>query len=391
MAKTKEFFNILHAHSEAKLNILDEYVVTWMRKIALGPFGEKALVIDGFSGTGVYDNNKHGSPIRLLKHAMNFCEQAEKHGWPAPKLMFLFIEGFDDNYDELLSNIYKLTRLDLTGEAGFERLPGFPSIEVSCQNGSFEDVLESLLGELKSGYTLIPSFCFIDPFGFKDTPFDLIARYLKNPKSEILLNFIYEETNRFIRAKDPKIQAHMKKHFGVNDLNELTELVSDKEAALRKEIVVDFYSRQLMENTDVKYVLTFEIKKSGRTKLILFYGTKNIKGIKVMKKAMWKVDDTGLYMYDDRKPLQDIRFAFTKEIEDEIMIGDLANQIFEYYTGSRAYIEEIEEFVLTDTIFPIEVYAKKALVKLEKEGKFKEVRNRKNKNTYPKNTIINFN
>lgn len=390
MSRTKEFFNILQDHSEAKLRILDNYVIEWMRKITLGPYGEKALVVDGFSGTGVYDNDKDGSPIRLLKHAIEFCDQAEKYSWPAPKIMLLFIEGLEENYDSLLFNIYKLTNLDLSGETGFKFLPDYPTIEVACINGSFEDIFGALLGKLKSGFSL-PSFCFIDPFGFSATPFELIEKYLQNHKSEILFNFIYEETNRFITARDPKIQEHMKRHFGVDDIEVLKNLVENKKGALRKEVVVDFYSRQLMENTDVKHILTFEIKKDGRTKLILFYGTKNIKGLQVMKKAMWKVDDTGLYMFDDRKDPNEIRFEFTKDLEDEMMISDLADIIQKNYNGKKAYIEEINEFVLTETIYPIEVYAKKALVKLEKSGAFKEVRNRKNRNTYPKNTLITFN
>jgi three-Cys-motif partner protein len=392
MAKTKEFFNILQEHSEAKLRILDNYVIEWMRKITLGPFGgESALVIDGFSGTGVYENNKDGSPIRLLKHAIDFCEQAKRYDWPAPKLLLLFIEGLEENYNTLLYNIYKLTDLDLSGETDFKNLPEYPTIEVACLNGNFEDIFGSLLEGLKSGSSLIPSFCFIDPFGFSATPFELIERYLKNNKSEILFNFIYEETNRFITAQDPKIQEHMKRHFGVDDIEVLKKLVENKQGSLRKEVVVDFYSRQLKENTEVRHILSFEIKKDGRTKLILFYGTKNLKGLQVMKKAMWKVDDTGLYMFDDRKDPDEIRFEFTKDLEDEIMIADLAGKIQKNFSGKKAFIEEINDYVLTDTIYPIEVYAKKALVKLEKSGVFKEVRNRRNKNTYPKNTLIIFN
>lgn len=391
MAKTKEFFNVLQKHSEAKLRILDKYVVEWMRKITLGPYGETALVIDGFSGTGVYENDKDGSPIRLIKHAIDFCEQADRYNWDAPRLMFLFIEGLEENHDALLHNIYELTGLDLSGTDEFESLPDYPSIKVSCRNGSFEEVMGSILDLVSTGKTLIPSFCFIDPFGFSATPFDLIARYLQNNKSEMLFNFIYEETNRFITNQDPKIQDHMKRHFGVEDMATLTKLVENKKGSFRKEVVVDFYARQLKENTDVKHILTFEIKKDGRTKLILFYGTKSLKGLRVMKNAMWKVDDTGLYMFDDRKDPDEIKFQFSKEIEDEIMISDLAEAIRKQFKGNKAFIEDITDFVLTDTIYPVENYAKKALVKLEKAGEFKEVRNRKQKNRYPANTLIIFN
>jgi three-Cys-motif partner protein len=391
MSKTKEFFNQLQVHSEAKLKILDEYVISWIRKITLGKYGEKCLIIDGFSGSGKYDNNSDGSPIRLVKHAMNYVDQCKKRGWEDPEIMLLFIEGHNKTYDKLVENLYELTRLNLKDTDAFLPLPGFSSIQISCRQGSFAEVLSSILSEIKQGYKLIPSFCFIDPFGFKDTPFSLIERYIRNDKSEILFNFIFEETNRFINHKDPKIQEHMKRHFGIEDLNELQELIGDKKGSFRKEVVVDFYARQLTENTDVKHILTFEIKKAGRTKLILFYGTKNLKGLQVMKKAMWKIDGTGFYMFDDRKKLEDVRFQFTKDIEDDIMFRDLADLIFNQFSQDQIKIEEIEQFVLTQTIYPVEVYAKKALVVLESDGRIKEVKNRKRRNSYPPNSLIKFN
>lgn len=385
----KEFFDELQKHSEAKLRILDNYVVPWMRKITMGPYGEKALVIDGFAGTGKYSNSD-GSSLRLIKHAIDFCDQAKSYNWNAPDLRLLLIEGDRENYYTLADNISDLTGLSIRDTSEFLPLPNHPSVEICCQFGNFEDVLVSLLESVGDRRTLIPSFCFIDPFGFKDTPFNIIQQYLSNSKSEIFFNFIYEETNRFIRAKNLKVQEHMQRHFGIEDITTLQEMVMDKAPQERKQLIVDFYSRQLLENTDVNYVLNFEIKKGGKTKLILFYGTKNLVGLKVMKKAMWKVDDTGLYMFDDKKETEEIQFSFTKEINDDVLLNDLSNLIKENFEGQKATIESIEEFVLTETIFPIENYAKKALKKLETEGSIVDVSGRKNKGSYPKRCVIYF-
>ncbi|MFE4242003.1 three-Cys-motif partner protein TcmP [Peribacillus butanolivorans] len=384
-----DFFYELQKHSEAKLNILDNYVVPWMRIITMGPYGERALVIDGFAGTGKYSNSD-GSSIRLIKHVLKFCEQADQNNWDCPQLLILLIEGNRDNYNELLRNIYEITSLDLRDEEDFLPISDYPSIQVSCRFGDFDEILNSMLGRLKNGQTLIPSFCFIDPFGFKDTPFETIKKYLTNEKSEILLNFIYEETNRFITAKNPKVQSHMKSHFGIDNIQSIQDLVKGTPAQLRKQMIVDFYSRQLLENTDVNYVLTFEIKKAGRAKLILFYGTKSIEGLKVMKKAMWKVDGTGLYMFDDRKDPAQIEFQFTQDLNDTILLNDLCEILKNQYSGQHVHIKEIEAFVLTETIYPLENFCKKALKNLEKNDGFIEVKNRKVKGTYPKGTVIQF-
>ncbi|MEH7249508.1 three-Cys-motif partner protein TcmP [Neobacillus niacini] len=390
---TDHFFIELHRHSEAKLKILDNYLVPWMRKITMGSFGaERALVIDGFAGAGSYGNSD-GSSIRLIKHAIDFCEQADANNRKRPQLLILLIEGNEENYQELLKNIYRVTSLDLSEEKGYIPIPDYPSIQISCRFGKFDEVLKSRLDNLGTRETLIPSFCFIDPFGFKDTPFEIIKRYLKNEKSEILLNFIYEETNRFITAKNEKVKAHMQRHLGLDDIDSVQEMVKGKSATERKQLIVDLYSRQLLDNTNVKHILSFEIKKDGRTKLILFYGTKSMEGLKVMKKAMWKVDDTGLYMFDDRKDPNQIEFQFTKELNDNALLDDLCDILTDSLSGKILSINEVEEFVLTQTIYPLENFCKKVLKKIENKDGFHNVTNKngkRNRGTFPPGTVMHF-
>ncbi|MBE3570598.1 MAG: three-Cys-motif partner protein TcmP [Bacillales bacterium] len=392
----RQFFSSLQKHSEAKLRILEGYVIPWMRKIVLGPklTKGKCLVIDGFAGTGKYSEGaQDGSPLILLKSAISFYEQAERHGWDEPNIWLLFIEGEKDNYMKLIHNIKDLTGLNYVNNnnsLNFESIPNYSSIHVALVNDTFENALSSLLNSLDSDETLIPSFCFVDPFGFKDTPLELISKYLNNDKAEILLNFIYEETNRFINYQNPKIQAHLSRLFGVDDLTELQNLIKDKSGAIRKEVIVDYYSRQLKEHTSVKHVLNFEIKKNGRTKLILFYGTKSPHGLKVMKKIMWKVDDTGFYMFDDRNTINQIQFDFIKEMQETELREKLATLIANQFSGATVDIEEVEEYVLTKTIYPIENFMKPALKILEKQNLIQITTPRSKNYSYPAGTKIKF-
>lgn len=358
----------------------------------MGPFGKKALVIDGFAGTGKYSNSD-GSSIRLIKHAIEFCHQADRNDWKRPQLLILLIEGNEENYLHLLENIHEITSLDLKGQENYLPIPDYPSIQIACRYGKFEEILKERLDRIEKGYTLIPSFCFIDPFGFKDTPFDLIRAYLSNQKSEIFLNFIYEETNRFLTVKNEKVKVHMQRHFGVDEIDSIQELVKGKPALERKQLIVDLYSRQLLENTDIKHVLSFEIKKDGRTKLILFYGTKSIEGLRVMKNAMWKVDDTGLYMFDDRKEPDQIEFQFTKQLNDEVLMDNLCHILSNSLSGRILSIEEVEVFVLTQTIYPLENFCKKALKIIENKNGFHQVKNlrkKRIKGTFPSGTVMHF-
>jgi hypothetical protein len=278
----------------------------------------------------------------------------------------------------LKENIKEFCGLEFVeDEVGFTSVPSYPSVEVACLNETFEQALTSLLKQVGPSQTLIPSFCFIDPFGFSATPFEIIKRYLKNESAEILLNFIYEETNRFIKHSNPKIQEHMSKHFGVTDLQELKDLIGDNTGGERKKIIVDYYSRQLTENAGVNHVLNFEIKKNGRTKLILFHATKNKHGLKLMKKVMWGVDETGSYLFDDKKNPEQIEFLFAKEVDEISLTEQLAGQIYEHFKGKKNITEDIvHDFVLFNTDFPIEVFMNNSLKLLKKQGKIDNVRKR---------------
>ncbi|MGQ7280006.1 three-Cys-motif partner protein TcmP [Brevibacillus thermoruber] len=387
-----QFFNELQKHSEAKLQILNQYVIPWMRKIVLGPY-RKCLVIDGFAGQGKYgENGADGSPLILLKSAIDFCNQSRKHGWKDPEIFLIFIEGLEENYEKLKANIKEVCGLewDEEVETFFQSVPGYPSLNVSCLHDEFHNVLSFILDEVKQ---LIPSFCFIDPFGFSQTPFEVIERYMQNEKAEMLLNFIYEETNRFLKYENEKIQEHISRHFGVESLEELKTLIGETKGSKRKEIIVDYYSRQLKEQANVKYVLNFEIKKNGRTKLILFFGTKSLEGLKLMKEVMWKVDETGSYLYDDRKNPSQIKFAFAKDLTDEQTFRKIAECIEEVFAGTKKNtFESIERYVLAGTIFPGEKYVRGALRILEESGKIQvsKINGEKRRPFTYKNVYINF-
>lgn len=385
----KQFFDQLQKHSDAKITILNNYFIPWLRKINLGNQGGRCLVIDGFAGPGIYDDGKQGSPIKLLLASIEFYEQCEKNNWRIPHITLLFIEGDKQNYMSLKSNLKEICDAEFD-EEDVAVLREYPTIKVICINNNFQIAFRDLLEGIKPHESLIPSFCFVDPFGYKDTPFELFEKYLSNEKAELLFNFMFEEINRFLTTQNsPKLMETYSKLFGVNTIEELQALIGDHKKDDRKRIVVDYYSRQLLDNTEAKYVLNFEFKKTGRTKMFLFYATKSTHGLQLMKKQMWKIDDTGLYLFDDRKSANQIEFEFVKEMNDEQMRQDLADLLLNTFTGSRVHIDTIKEYVLTKTIYPIENYMKNSLKILEKK-KLISVTNRQKALSYPDNCILEF-
>ncbi|QSB10472.1 three-Cys-motif partner protein TcmP [Lysinibacillus fusiformis] len=390
---TKQFFNTLQKHSDAKIEILNNYYIPWLRKINLGIHNQnRCLVIDGFAGPGIYEEDQaEGSPIKLIKGAIEFCEQCSERGWDLPNINIILIEGDIDNYSKLQTNISSLypTRIDDNGEID---LIDYPTINIITINDTFANALGSILDSIDKGQTLIPSFCFVDPFGFSHTPFELFQRYLQNEKAELLFNFMFEEINRFIMSdKNKKLIETYQELFGIEDIKQIRKEIGVLTGAERKKIVIDFYSRSLLEMTEARYVLDFEFKKNGRTKMFLIYATKSIKGLEVMKDVMWKVDGTGMFLFSDQISANQLEFEFINIMEKETHQTNLATLLAIVFKRKRKSMAMIESYVLENTIYPLSNYLKPALKILEKNGMIEVERFPKAKAfTYTKVRHINF-
>lgn len=366
----KTFFNNLQDHSAAKIEVLNQYYIPWLRKINMGPFNmNRCLVIDGFAGPGIYEDGSQGSPIKLIEGAIDFCVQCEQNSWKSPSINIILIEGDKKNFDTLQKNIQNLY-LTETDENGVLILKDHPTVRIIIYNDAFQNVFRTLLDDIKIGQTLIPSFSFVDPFGFSHTPFELFEEYLKNEKSELLFNFMFEEINRFIMSdKHSKLVETYQKLFGIDNIEELRTEIGSARGNERKQIVVDYYSRRLLTDTEAKHVLNFEFRKNGRAKMFLIYATKNIHGLALMKTVMWKIDDTGTFLFDDRLQANQINFEFVAEMQKEEMQKDLSIIIHSNFKGQKnVMLDTLERFVLTKTIYPLTNYFKPALKLLEKAG-----------------------
>jgi hypothetical protein len=95
----------------------------------------------------------------------------------------------------------------------------------------------------------------------------------------------------------------------------------------------------------------------------LFFGTNNELGLKKIKEAMWRVDESGTYAFSDATdPNQSVLFA--AEPNREL----LKRLILEKFNGTETTTGEIERFVVRDTPYR-ETHYKKVLQTLERIGR----------------------
>ena len=351
----------LEPHTKAKHDILRRYLGAWVP--IMSRYNGRILYLDGFAGPGVYSKGEEGSPVIALGTAAE-----HRFDWKG-ELVCLFIE-LDPDRRAALEGV--LEDLDLPA-----------NIKYDVFGKRFEDQMTEILDELDAEEQRIaPGFFFLDPFGFKHTPMQVVSRIMAHPKCEVLITFIYENLNRFITSPDPKISEICTALFGTEEWKGITDCATPSE---RKRFLHDLYLEQLRGQCGVKFVRSFEmLDDRNHTEYFLFFGTNNILGLKKMKEAMWKVD-----------PLGGNNFSDATDANQETLFGDEPNYdqlraaIFRWAGDREWTVDELEDFVLVSTPFRETHFKRQILLPWERAGVLEVVASpRKKPNGYPKGTRL---
>lgn len=356
----------IEPHTQAKHAILDRYLKAWLP--IMSSVSARIVYIDGFAGPGKYLDEDgqpiiDGSPLIALNAAI-------KHKLPLKaQIIFLFIEAHLKRCDYLKNLLSKIT------------LPDNMKYQVICSK--FDETLTSILNDLdEQKKHLAPSFAFIDPFGYSDTPFSVVKRIMSHFMCEVLITFMYSYIKRAIAKPDQ--EKHLNILFGTREWRKMRDIGTSLQ---KREFAQQLYKKQLEEEAKVKYVRFFQmVNKFNQTEYFLFFGSNNKKGLKEMKRAMWKVDPKGAFRFSDRTdPSQKVLF------EPKPDYDLLKRLIIEKFRGETVSIEQIEDFVVVETPFR-ETHFKNQILRPMEEVEPPQimVSGRKKKRTYPQGTIINF-
>ena len=332
MAAPKTTNWAMEPHTRAKHDVLMRYLLAWFPILGQSAFPQ-VMYIDGFAGPGRYSDGEDGSPIIAIKAALTHRERIRG------QLLFRFMEKRPDRADMLREVVNDMD------------LPG--NFDVQIIGGSTFD--EELTRFIDSQPRDIPTFAFIDPFGWTGIPFSSIRRILTSPHCEVLVTFMYEEINRFAG-----IQSQADNFDTLFGTTEWSGIAATADSAERNRGFRDLYIRQLQASAYARHVRSFEMQNNRNvTDYYLFYATNSLLGLKKMKEAMWKVDPTGGFTFSDAtNPSQFVLF------KKEPQLDVLRTQIIDQFHGKEASIQGIEDFVIEKTAFR-ETHYKKVLKEIE--------------------------
>lgn len=362
MATPKDTIWAIEPHTLAKHEILRRYLAAWFP--ILGTYNNRVVYIDGFCGPGRYTGGEAGSPLIALNEASQNQTRLQSN-----RLVFLFMDERSDRIAHL------------NQELGTIIIPS--NYAVQAITGEFAVEFKRLLDNLDTkGMQLAPTFAFIDPFGFKGLPFELVKRLLKNPKTEVFINVMVDSINRFLEHPDDQIRQHIVELFGTSEALEIANRSNDRTQELRF-----LYQKQLSQCA--KYVRYFEMRNAdGRAIYYLFFASNHPLGHVKMKEAFWKVDrSSGFCFSDATNPNQMVLF----EIDET---PKLALQLQQQFCGRKVVVAELREFTENQTPF-LASHMRKALSALETEQSIevailKQDGNKRRKGSFPDDVIITF-
>ena len=328
----------LDEQTEGKHLLLQSYLDGWFP--ILGRFNGRLLFVDGFAGPGEYADGEIGSPLVALESVRRHKQDGRLRG---VEVVFIFIEEDESRANHL--------------QTVLDRQAPVPGTDVMVVQGEFEDNMTKLLDEIdQQNAVLAPAFVMIDPFGVKGSPMRLIARILRNPKSECLVSFMYEPIRRFHRTQE--YEAHLDDLFGAKTWRQSFDI---EDEAKRKRFLHDLFTQQLKSH-GAEYVVTFELYKGNRHIYTLYFTTGNLKGCDLMKSCIWKLDPAGSFSFRAYAMSQFSLFGANTDA--------LARQLRAEFENEWTPIEQVDRFVMSDaTPFHSRQLRRDTLGPLERTGK----------------------
>lgn len=280
----------------------------------------RVIYCDGFAGPGQYSGGEPGSPLIAMQalHDHSFRRRIKA------EVRFLFIEKDADRCNALQKNI----------DAYLSEVNQDYPVRVEC--GTFDDTLTAILDDINQGGTqLAPTLCFVDPFGVKGVSLNSLCRLMQNRSCELLITFMSGYLDRFLRQ--PEFESAANSLFGTDEWRESPSQDSRGRLTFLREL----YQRQLEDVVGAKYVRYFTmLDKRKRPIYDLFFASTHPTGVDRMKEAMWKVDCSGTYQFNDAtSPGQEVLLG------RESVDMELVEMLFERFDGTSQMWRDVEESI----------------------------------------------
>lgn len=294
-----KFFEERGDQSAIKAEIVQKYFAAWANIVlpTAQKFGEgKIAYIDLYAGPGRYKDGAASTPLLVLEKAISNPSISES-------LVALFNDMDADNTQTLQSEIDRLP--------GIEKLKYKPKVNCNPVDKDSEEYFAST--------RIIPSFTFLDPFGYKGLSLRLVNGVIKDWGCDCVFFFNYNRIS--LGISNPLVQDHMIALFGEERAAQLKKKVEGTKPSLREQMILEELSRALTEMGG-EFVLPFRFR-NGMDRLThhLIFVSKSFKGYEVMKSIMAAASTTSdqgvaSFAYSPADETMPLLFELTRPLDE---------------------------------------------------------------------------
>lgn len=346
MAAAK-FFDERTDQSEVKARIVQKYFYVWAKVVAptAKTMDNKIAYIDLYAGPGRYKDGSESTPLLVLERAIEDPQLSE--------MLVTLLNDADRNHTATLQ-----------GE--IDKLPGIKKLkhkpQVLC--GPVGEDAEKFFNKTR----LVPSFTFVDPFGYKGLSLKIVNGVIKDWGCDCVFFFNYNRINAGI--SNPAVEHHVDALFGDDRAHKLRELLPNKKPHEREALILEEIAQAIKEMGG-QFVLPFRFRNASgtRTSHSLIFVSKHFKGYEIMKDIMAKESSTveqGVpsFTYSPADASTPLLFALSQPLDA------LEGMLTQKFAGQVLSMVEIYRRHNVDTPYIKKNY-KEALGRLERAGKIK--------------------
>ncbi|HET7444420.1 MAG TPA: three-Cys-motif partner protein TcmP [Solirubrobacterales bacterium] len=333
----------LDDHTRAKHRVLSAYLKAWLPvmgqqtlKLRSRDEPPRLLLVDGFCGPGRYETGEDGSPLIMLKTLLEH-DAFERMG--EVEFLFLFIEHDRRRVEHL------------EGELTAIEVPD--NVKVMVEHGEFETTFGEMVEDVhsKQGRTLVPTFAFIDPFGYTRAPMSLAGRFLTFERCEALIFLPFSFIVRFV-GREGQDQA-MNSLFGSERWREAIQMEGDERGAF----LLGLFEEQLGSQGKVEHVRSFALRTADGNDYRLVFASQHDKGLELIKDAMWSVDPVEGTRYIATRTDDGQEVLFTPET-DALDTAPLLAHLRGKFGTDWFTIEQAQRAALLETPFRVSSHLK---------------------------------
>ena len=327
MAADNSFFEESKNQSRVKAAIVSKYFHAWA-KVIMGAqnhyranSAKKIAYIDLFAGPGRYNDNTKSTPVLVLEKAVQDEGMRER-------LVTIFNDKDPSNTSSLRDAINQISDINT--------LKHKPQVNT-------QDVGEEIV-KMFEQMKLVPTFFFVDPWGYKGLSLRLVNSVLKDWGCDCIFFFNYNRIN--MGLNNAAVKEHMDALFGTKRADALRQKLATL-SPMKRELLVIEELCQALKALGPRYVLPFRFRddQGTRTSHHLIFVSKGFKGYEIMKGIMAKecsCSEQGVPSFeynpvDTRDAGQQLLFQLSQPLDD------LADMLLESFAGQTLSMQSIYE------------------------------------------------